>query len=165
MPAFLQVDISLNTTDLNLPTLLRLLARWTDELESLTPSPNLWTRHDWTQHDGFQSEWRPSTFAELRAVITSPQSLIAAMPGDNYVHLAFWPAQKADWYLRFLCDTGNSPDDPWYSVDLLSSNRHASCLIDSAASEGIALTTKPIADFLRSTDSPPSLEGFLQHPQ
>jgi hypothetical protein len=164
MPVLLQADISLSTTDLDMSILLRLLARWTDELESITPDAILLTRHDWTQHDGYQSEWRPSTFAELRAVISSPQSLIAAMPGDDYVHLAFWPAQDADWYLRFLCDTENDPDEPWYSVDLLSSNRHASRLIDSAASEAVALTTRPIADFLRSTDSPASLEGFLQLP-
>jgi hypothetical protein len=62
---------------------------------------------DWWQHDGLHFYRAEIRVHDLFELVKSPQSLLYAMPGDEYVRVGVAPQSNA-WYLRFYLSWDNS---------------------------------------------------------
>lgn len=69
----------------------------------------LYTLHDWHEHDGWVSPSMPSRWDELMWVVSSRYALRGACTGDTYVSTGFFPESRA-FYLRIYIP--DEPDQP-----------------------------------------------------
>jgi hypothetical protein len=66
----------------------------------LRPRTPLQKYHDWWEHDGCHFYKGPVTLHELFDMVSSPRSLLEAMPGDDEVFIGIAPQDNL-WYLRY----------------------------------------------------------------
>jgi hypothetical protein len=99
----------------SLPLLQPILVGIVDKLFAYRPNASLSRLLDWYEHDGFINAARPSSWQELRSIVTSPESLVARFHlGDSYVCEGFFPADR-DFYLRFYIP--DAYDNPFHQFD------------------------------------------------
>lgn len=86
--------------ELPIDALVRALQRVTSFLRDLDEQTRLLRFKDWWQHDGWHLYAGDITMEELFALVESPQSVLGAMPGDDYVRVGV-AAVDHSGYLRF----------------------------------------------------------------
>jgi hypothetical protein len=62
--------------------------------------PSIYLFSDWHEHDGFITQPRPGSWAEVFSWLASADSLYASREGDDFVRVAVFPA-SLDWLLRY----------------------------------------------------------------
>jgi hypothetical protein len=85
---------------LPLPCLRQALISVVRRLRQEWPRSNLYSLHDWHEHDGWISPAKPSSWQEVEALLASEDALRRSAPGDTYVRLAFFPEGR-EFYLRW----------------------------------------------------------------
>lgn len=90
-----------SSKELPAPELARALCRvasFIQEVESY--GAELQKYDDWWEHDGLHFHKGAISIHQLFEIVKSPQSLLAAMQGDEEVFIGVAPASQL-WYLRF----------------------------------------------------------------
>jgi hypothetical protein len=72
---------------------------------------------DWWQHDGLHFSDGTISGAELARIVSQPQRLRKAMPGDFDVRVGIQPS-SAEWYLRFYVDPEDNDPAPEGDFDV-----------------------------------------------
>jgi len=71
--------------------LAKLLCKIVIFLQNSEPYAKLQRYDDWWEHDGLHFYKSPIDFRQLFAIVRSPESLLEAMPGDDYVFVGISP--------------------------------------------------------------------------
>jgi len=99
---------------------------------------------DWWEHDGLHFYKRCITFHDLFAMISSPKTLLAAMPGDHLVFVGIAP-QDSTWYLRFHVD--------WDADDCHLVGRFDLTVPDTLKAHVRQTVVEPISDLMLESES------------
>jgi hypothetical protein len=70
-----------------------------DYLQRESPQDNLFCVHDWHEHDGCILKKRPVSWEDIRSWLSSDDALYAVGPGDDYVRVGIFPADRR-YYVR-----------------------------------------------------------------
>lgn len=93
--------INFSSHTLSAPQLARALCRTASFIQDIEPHGlKLQKYHDWWEHDGLHFGKGTMSLHELFEMVSSPRSLLAAMPGDECVFIGIAPDSHV-WYLRF----------------------------------------------------------------
>jgi hypothetical protein len=93
--------------DLSAHDLSEALIKIVDFIQQIDSSKKFESYDDWWEHDGLHFYRNSISPAELLRIVSSPESLSQAMPGDFCVFIGIAPADNS-WYLRFYL---NDEDD------------------------------------------------------
>ena len=80
-------------------------------LQAKSPAEALLRHEDWHEHDGYITISKPCTWAELVALVASPETLYASRPDDDFVRIGVY-APNGAFYLRVWVP--DEDDDPQY---------------------------------------------------
>ena len=101
--------INFSSKVLSAPDLSRALCRTVSFVQDIQPyGVELQRYDDWWEHDGLHFPKGAISLHELFEIVKSPQSLLAAVPDDDFVFVGVAPDSQL-WYLRFCLawdDTG-----------------------------------------------------------
>jgi hypothetical protein len=83
-----------------------------DHIALYYPSARLFALEDWHEHDGYISPSKPTSLAELREQVGSPESYVRSHSDDSAVYRAIYP-ESLDFVLRYCLwddDSAGSAD-------------------------------------------------------
>ncbi len=117
-----------NADELSLSQLRQILAVTMPLLE---PSyPNIFSFHDWHEHDGFVLEAKPETWNSLREQASTDRALFDSRASDFAVRVAVY-SPTFDWLLRYNVDDEDESDysTAWCDFDLSVSEESAALAV------------------------------------
>ena len=124
---------------LPLEELVRVLGVTVTALRARWPEADLLHHEDWLEHDGYITNSKPFTWAELMALVASPEALYVGRPSDDFVRTGVY-SPTAGFYLRVWVPDEN--DDPehypgrWGSFDLSANAEVLAKLEQALPSQG-----------------------------
>lgn len=86
---------------------------------------DLYTFHDWHEHDGIILPRQSTTWQALNELLATEQSLYEGRAGDTYVRQAYYPTDASFLFRIYVMDEDEEPEYPgrWGNFDLSGAPR------------------------------------------